>query len=340
MGNERIGSLLSPQPKINEIFTGGILMATDYIIFIHGVKVRSQEGFEQQAKAMFQRISAGVNNPNRTLKPVVLFWGNVGQQPTETVLSALTTSPQWKNFWFQELRTTEILPFVGDAALYLSRFVSSAIVKQITDQAIHQIGLTLEQLKNPPNSDDRLHLVTHSWGTVVLFDILFATRWEDPDLPEETRQQIENVRRGFFGVGTATEKQYGIPLASIHTMGSPIALFNLVNINGPSSFNLSPKLKEFLEALQARTLKVLPWRNYAHPGDPIAYPLEGVIPLLLGQERSLVNIEDIMSPTSWLGGLFSQNILSIVNGGKAHGSYWTEPKVAQAIGKVIRTTQN
>ena len=81
------------------------------------------------------------------------------------------------------------------------------------------------------------------------------------------------------------------------------------------------------------------WRNYAHPGDPIAYPLEGVIPILLGGGRECVDVQDIMSPSSWIEGLFGQSILPVINGGKAHGSYWTEPKVAQMIGEIIQSTQ-
>lgn len=316
-------------------------MSTDYILFIHGVNVRNEEAYRAEANDMFQRIKATIKKPSRTLKPVILYWGNVGEGSTNALRKGLESSSKWDEFWFRNLRTQQVFPFVGDAALYLSRFISSEIVKQITDQAIDQIGLSIEELKDPPE-DDRFHLVTHSWGTIVLFDILFASRWQDPDLPEEPRTLIENIRRGFFGVGTDVEKGYGIPLASIHTMGSPIALFNLVNINGPSSFDLTPKLKEFLEALQNKMKKPLPWKNYAHPGDPIAYPLEGVLPLFLELEsaQNLVNIEDIMSPSGWMGKVFSQSTLSIINGGKAHGSYWTEQKVAQAIGNVIRSTYN
>jgi hypothetical protein len=253
-------------------------MSTDYIVFIHGVNVRNEAAYNKQANEMFQNIKASINDSSRTLKPVILYWGNVGQASTNTLLKGLESSPQWKDFWFQDLRTTQFLPFVGDAALYLSRTVSKAIVEQLTEQAVKQIGLSLEQLKNPPEGD-RLHLVTHSWGTVVLFDILFSSRWEEDAITIEIRQLIENMRRGFFGIGTDSEREFGIPLASIHTMGSPIALFNLVNIQGGNSFNLTPKLKEFLEKLQEKLHKPLPWKNYAHPGDPIAYPLKGVIPL-------------------------------------------------------------
>lgn len=288
---------------------------------------------------MFLNISASITNPSRALKPVFLFWGDIGQASTDSLLTELQSSPTWKKFWFEDFRSKQVIPFVGDAAIYLSRFVSSKIVRQITDQAIEQIGISLEKIKHPPEGD-RLHLVTHSWGTVVLFDILFASRWEDPSVSEETRQLIENIRRGFFGVGTGeVEKSFGIPLASIHTMGSPIALFNLINLNGSNSFNLTPNLKEFLEVLQKKMKKPLAWRNYAHPGDPIAYPLEGVIPSLLGEERGRVDVKDIISPSSWIGGLFGQSILPVINGGKAHGSYWKEPKVAQMIGTIIQATQ-
>ena len=315
-------------------------MSTDYIVFIHGVNVRDEAAYKKQANEMFESIKASVNNRSRTLKPVILYWGNVGELSTNILLKGLESSSKWKEFWFQDLRTTQFLPFVGDGALYLSRAVSKAIIEQITKQALEQIKLTLEELKKPPQGD-RLHLVTHSWGTVVLFDILFASRWEEDVVPIETCQLIENIRRGFFGVGTDLEKEYGIPLASIHTMGSPISLFNLINIQGGNSFNLTPKLKELLEKLQQKMQKPLPWKNYAHPGDPIAYPLKEVIPLFLNlpKTQNLVDVEDIMSPSSWLGGLFGQNILSIINGGKAHASYWKEPKVAQMIGKVIRETQ-
>jgi hypothetical protein len=312
---------------------------TDYVLFIHGVNVRNEEVYRRDVKQMFENISATISNPSRDLKPVILYWGNVGKDSTNSLLSELQTASTWKKFWFKKLRTNEFLPFVGDAAIYLSRFVSSTIVRQITDQAIKQTGISPDEMKDPPEGD-RLHLVTHSWGTVVLFDILFASRWENLSVSEETRQLIEKIRRGFFGAGTGEEeKSYGIPLASIHTMGSPIALFNLININGSNSFDLSPKFKEFLEALQKKMKKPLVWRNYAHPGDPIAYPLEGVIPILLGGGRECVDVQDIMSPSSWIEGLFGQSILPVINGGKAHGSYWTEPKVAQMIGEIIQSTQ-
>jgi hypothetical protein len=317
-------------------------MQTDYVLFIHGVNTHSQAGFRQDAQRLFDRIQSSVNTPSRKLKPIYLFWGNVSEEATSSLLTGLQASPQWSNFWFQKLRTQQILPFVGDAALYLSRHVSAKLVRQISDQALEQIGLSLDDLKSSPDSrqlqGDRLHLVTHSWGTVILFDILFAPRWDMAEVDEATQQNIENIRTSFFGLGLPENQQYGIPVASIHTMGSPISLFSLINASGGRSFNLTPKLKELLSSLYLRRQsKPLPWCNYAHPGDPISYPLAGVLPVLLEGAQNTVNIEDIVTSGSFLMKPFSQTLLPLINGGEAHGSYWKSKEVASAIAQVIQT---
>ena len=313
-------------------------MATDYILFIHGVNTRDENTFHQAAETLFKRIRSSIKDSSRVLKPIYLFWGDVGEVGTNILLDGLKASPSWHQFWFQNLRTEQILPFVGDAALYLSRTISAQIVRQITDQAMCQMGFALEDLPTL-SGDDRLHLVTHSWGTVILFDILFAPRWEAEDLPAETRQNVQNIRAGFFGLGSASERNFGIPIASIHTMGSPIALFNLINLNHGHNFNLTANLKLMLESLYSKTDgKPLPWRNYAHPGDPIAYPLEGVMPLFMQEQIDKVQTADIITASNPLMQPFSQSLLPLLNGGKAHGSYWTSKEVASTIAQVISST--
>jgi hypothetical protein len=313
-------------------------MATDYILFIHGVNTRNEVKFCQEAEALLGRIESSIKDSSRVLKPIYLFWGDVGQGGTKTLLSGLESSSNWSQFWFQKFRTEQILPFVGDAALYLSRGVSAQVIRQITDQALRQMDLSLEMLKSL-DGGDRLHLVTHSWGTVILFDVLFAPRWEAEDLDPSIRQNIMNIRTGFFGLGSDANKNFGIPVASIHTMGSPIALFSLINLNNGRNFDLTPNLKLMLESLYQKTKgKPLPWMNYVHPGDPIAYALEGVMPLLLQNDSDKVQIEDVMTPgNSWMQP-FSQTLLPLINGGKAHGSYWSNQKVANKIAQIIAST--
>ncbi|MBD2022521.1 hypothetical protein H6F43_20275 [Leptolyngbya sp. FACHB-36] len=304
---------------------------TDYVLFIHGVKTRHKEAFCSSAKSLFQRIMQSANGDSRDWQPIFLFWGDLNTAAqTKLREEGFKKSSKWKEFWFQDFRTEQILEFVGDAALYLSRHVGSQVVERLANE--------LGKLQNA-TPDDRLHLVTHSWGTVILFDILFASRWDDKDLDDKTLKYVDIIRRSISGL--EPEPPSGVRLASIHTMGSPIALFNLINVNG-SSHDLTPQLKELLRSIyQQRGNKPLPWRNFSHPGDPIAYPLEQVIPLLLDSEgNKFVQIEDIMirNKTSFLMQPFSQTLLPLINGGKAHGSYWDHPDVPKVIGEVVRSS--
>ncbi len=323
-------------------------MSTDYVLFIHGVKTRNQQEFQALATKLFERIKTSINAPTLTLKPIILFWGDVGIEAQQELLQGFRNSPTWDKFWFNKFRSEGVLEFVGDGALYLSRHVGAKAVRKLESQGL----LGLKDMAD----GDRLHLVTHSWGTVILFDILFATRWEDPSLDTSEpgiRQSVERIRNTLFGIRDALlegekDAQTGITLASVSTMGSPLALFNLINQNGASSHDVTPKLKELLEALSVRRQRPLPWRNFAHPGDPVAYPLEGVMPLLLDPNykkdntpsQQLVEIQDVLVPSNtWKERLLTpvrQQILPLLFGGEAHGSYWENPVVAQTVAGVIQ----
>lgn len=242
-------------------------MATDYILFIHGVNTRQEQSFRQAAQTLFTRIESSIKDSARVLKPVYLFWGDIGKRGTNSLLKGLEASSTWNQFWFQGFRTEQILP--------------------------------------------------------------------------EIRQMLQNIRTGFCGLGSESSQNFGIPIASIHMMGSPITLFSLINLNDGHNFDFTSSLKAMLESLYSRTNgKPLPWRNYAHPNDPIAYPLEGVMPLFLNEDSNKVQIEDIMTASNPLMQPFSQSLLPLVNGGKAHGSYWTSQKVAKTIAEVIASTRS
>jgi hypothetical protein len=314
-------------------------MPTDYVVFIHGVNNRVETDFHNQAQKVFEQIEANITpHPTRNLKPVMLFWGNIAQESTTAVSRQLVEdSPAWQKIWFQDLRLKQVLPFVGDAALYLSRTVSISILQEIVAQAREQIGTNIDK-----NNGDRLHLVTHSWGTVILFDILFATRWEEASLPAEIRQSVEGLRSYFFGVankaGDIQSIEVGLPIASLHTMGSPIALFNLINSNGGQSFNLTPNLQKFLESSAKFNGYSLPWRNFLHPGDPIAYPLQGTMKASLGDASSSVEIADIVTKAKMMSQLLNAFSVGLLAGGAAHSSYWSNPDVAKDIAATIQST--
>ncbi|MDZ7961771.1 MAG: hypothetical protein RMY34_28495 [Aulosira sp. DedQUE10] len=307
-------------------------MPTDYVLFVHGVKTHEKPEFERLCNILLNRIRNSISNQSRVVKPIYFFWGDLNLAAQRELVTGLQASPKWNDFWFRDFRTEQILEFVGDAALYLSRHVGTQVVQRFKDEAFSVL--------KGANTSDRLHLITHSWGTVILFDILFARRWEDQNLNPDVRQSVQELRNILFGLDP--NPLSGIPLASIHTMGSPLALFSLLNIsgnvNGVSTHDLTDQLSNFLENLyKFRKQKRVPWRNFAHPGDPIAYPLEGLMRMLLDGSTNYVDIQDVITDKGNIFNRpFSQKLIPLFWGGEAHGSYWDNPLVGKTISEVIQ----
>jgi hypothetical protein len=309
-------------------------MTTDYILFIHGVSTRNKREQPTYADELYRLIEKNVGS-SLQLKKVALYWGDVNKDPEDKLLEALTASPDWKNFWFREFREKQLMQFFGDAALYLSSYIGSQVVERLNEQTIAKGQLREKQ------QTDRIHLVAHSWGTVILFDLLFADRWEKEEIAGY--QTVQNFRKIFFGL--QPNAMQGIRLASIHTMGSPIALFSLLTLSGPSSRDFTPKLKELLDNLhKVMGGKKLPWQNFAHPGDPVAWPLASLMPTLVAESSNYVNIQDVITHkrgfSDYLLQPLSQTILALVHGGDAHGSYWKSDEVAQKIAQTIQSSAN
>ncbi|GBE91842.1 hypothetical protein [Nostoc cycadae] len=339
-------------------------MATDYVLFIHGVTIRNPN----YADELFQRLAQSASD--RNFHNIPFYWGDINQQPETKLLGQLRSSSDWNQMWFHNIREQQILPFTGDAALYISRYVGAKIVRKLKKQ-IADSGL----LKAKP--DDRLHIVTHSWGTVMLFDILFASRWEDQNAP--AHDDVMAIRDAIFGVdGENRDRYQGIKIASIHTMGSPVAIFSLTDvksdqdetgassshditpnlqtfvgqneIGASSSHDITPKLQTLLKSLQeeASPREKLPWWNYIHPADPIAYPLQKMMIDLVDGYTEYLDIQDtITHSTGWLGwleNLIAQTPLAQTNlplllsllPDNPHGSYWHNDEVIKKIIHVVK----
>ncbi|MEW5858928.1 MAG: hypothetical protein AB1861_16340 [Cyanobacteriota bacterium] len=308
-------------------------MATDYILFIHGVTTRSDREKPEYADKLFKLIESSVEPPLK-LEQVSLYWGDANKEAEKNLLGDFQDSEVWNKLWFKDFRANQLLQFVGDAALYLSRHVGSQVVDKLKKDAEKVLG-TAESPKHKPG--DRLHLVTHSWGTVILFDILFADRWENKEIPGH--QNVMDIRQSLFGL--PPKQATGIQLASIHTMGSPIAMFNLLSVNG-SSHDFKPRLNELLKNLHKRMDRKLPWLNFIHPGDPVAWPLEKVMSKLVDEQAKYLDFKDVLSHKADLSDFLveplSQTFLALLHGGDAHGSYWDSKQVAQRITQTIRET--
>lgn len=305
-------------------------MATDYVLFVHGVKQRQPEEFNRTTQELLQNVQRNIGNNGRTIKPIVVFWGDLNVQPQASLRQGLEASPQWRNLWLADFRIKEVIEFAGDAALYLSRHVGAQVVQRFQQMALPILQGTQQ--------GDRLHIVTHSLGSVILFDLLFAARWDDPSLDKDastrqTRQTVTQLRNTLFGLGQ--EPGRGIPIASVHTLGSPIALFSLLSVTGDSTHDLTKDLRSHLQtSYHQRGKKALPWYNYLHPGDPIAYPLQGLMPQLLGNAQLYVHLRDVITehrglPITW-------GRLPLLWGGDAHSGYWKSSTVVKTLAEVLR----
>lgn len=322
-------------------------MATDYIVFIHGVNTREQREQPTYANQLIKHINTFIGD-SYNLKSIPLYWGDVNIESEQNLLSKVAHSDGcWDKLWFRKIRQNTILHFMGDAALYISRSVGSKIVEALRIQI--ELGLA------GSSAGDRLHLVTHSWGTFILFDILFAARWDDTTIPGH--ESAMAIRRRFDGLEPNPNE--GIRLASIHTLASPIAIFSLLDIvqgenqtfgmpeltqnqaTQRASHDITPKLKQLVMNLtEKQNAKVLPWRNYIHPADPVAWPLDPLIYSLVGSLKRDIDIKDVISKLSFLESLIqplSQTpIPMLLYGGQAHDSYLNSVQVAQEIVQTIQ----
>lgn len=305
-------------------------MVTDYILFIHGVSHRKRGERPTYADQLFKFIEDNVEPP-LSVEKIALYWGDVNLEAERNLLKNFQASKAWEQLWFRKFRENHLLQFIGDAALYLSRHVGSQVVARLKTDAQKILG-TAESPKYKPG--DRLHLVAQSWGTVILFDILFADRWNENS---PGYKNVMAIRKSLFGLPPTTET--GIRLASIHTLGSPIALFSLINVNG-SSHDFKPSLNQLLANLHSVRGEKLPWLNCIHPGDPVAWPLERVMFELVEREATYLDFQDVITrKDDWSDFLFApvgQTLLALLHGGDAHASYWKSKEVAERITQTIR----
>jgi hypothetical protein len=311
-------------------------MATDYVLFVHGVSTRDQRENPEYAKDLIH----GIKSKSLDFVDIPLYWGDVNEEAETQLLNRFKASPLWDEMWFRNFRERQLLQFAGDAALYISRHVGYKVVQRLKEDAI--------QVLQNAQPDDRLHLVTHSWGTVILFDILFATRWDDPKVPGH--EDVMHIRDCIFGLSGENDTTHqGIQLGSIHTMGSPIAIFSLTSVNSDSnqadsnssSHDITLRLQILLENLyQARKRKKLPWRNFIHPGDPIAYPLKKLMTDLVDSDEKYIDFKDLITQEPKLFDFVkepvNQSTFALLQGGKAHGSYWQSKQVIQEISDIFQ----
>lgn len=269
-------------------------MVKDYLLFLHGVNVREvpvssdDPNFPSYATPLFERIQEVLKDGTGTynVEKRAIYYGDLNMEQERRLLDIYHSSPEWEHFWFRHVRETTLLQIIGDIALYVSPDVAARIV-----QRLHQVIIRLQQEEHIQQEGGRLHLVSHSLGTIILFDVLFASRWDREDVPGSAC--IADIREALCGLGT--NPQEGIRIASIHTLGSPLPFFSLINMHtdrqkeGEHLHDIGPRLQQFLQHLaQNRGGRLLPWWNFSHPGGSAGLSV-GASSLHLGGSKETVS---------------------------------------------------
>ncbi|MTJ49193.1 hypothetical protein [Dolichospermum sp. UHCC 0259] len=155
----------------------------------------------------------------------------------------------------KELRQGFISDFIGDAFTYLNHTRGRKIRQSITEH--------LEDLiKNHPEEEE-LHIVAHSMGTVILWDMLFSDQFQFGDAAFNFRSLIDEQ----------------VKLKTITTMGSPVILFNMLLDIQSEQVKQKCKLQKY----------PLRWLNVIHSSDMIAYPISSSLEI---KEDSNISVID------------------------------------------------
>lgn len=226
------------------------------VFFIHGVATQDvkyarslesliREEFKKRGQSCPQFYSSFWAN---ILKDVGKMWNWI-EQDLQEFQEENSQSDLHDIFRYQKFRKDFLFEFFGDAFTYLNSERGAEIRRLIAYQLEDFIKL------NP--QENELHIVSHSLGSIILWDILFSDKFKPNDPAFKIRTLIE-------GLGSASEGRK-VYLNSITTMGSPILLFNMMLGTNPE------EVKSFADTYPEDN--PLRWINIIHSSDIIAYPL-------------------------------------------------------------------
>lgn len=157
-------------------------------------------------------------------------------------------------FRYREFREGFLSQFAGDFLAYLNPRRGEAIRKIIAQD--------LYEFLKDNSEETEIHIIAHSLGSVILWDVLFSERFSPNDPSFDIRAMIKGL--------SESNVCHKVSLKSITTMGSPILFLNTM-------LDVKPEqIKQFTEGYQNEPLR---WINIIHSSDICAYPLRASLKL-------------------------------------------------------------
>lgn len=205
-------------------------------------------------------------------------------------------------FHYRQRREQLISGFFNDIFNYLNS-------KQGRDVRRIMAVQLLNFLAEAPFEED-LHIVAHSLGCVILWDILFSDKLDSND----PAYYIRHVIKGLSRAGSGRK----VKLRSVTTMGSPLLFFNrLLDID-------SEQIQQFASRYTGAPLR---WINIIHASDIFAYPVRASLEI---DDATLYLRDQYLGERNFL----KKNIgdvamaLGLVSD---HSRYWSSQRVARLV---------
>jgi len=290
------------------------------VFFIHGVATRNAEyssNLQQLIKTEF--IHRGEKNPHfyagfwgSALTDMGKIWNGIDEDLAHAK-KKYSKSDSEEFLKYRSFREGFFSQFMGDFFTYMNSDNGQEI-RNIISQQLHNF------IKQNPN-DSEIHIVAHSLGTVILWDILFSDRFSAKDPALSIRAMIRELENQ-----TDVKIKHQVNLSSITLIGSPILFINTMLDVRPE------KVEQFAYSYSSE--QPLRWLNLIHGSDLMAYPLKANLHLA---ENSYLKFEDeyLLEDANWVEKIarsLGQNDLAMaVSSSDAHNSYWNCPHTARLI---------
>ncbi|MGQ4649867.1 hypothetical protein [Lyngbya aestuarii] len=286
------------------------------VFFIHGVATKDA-GYSKKLEALLKEEF--IKKDQSLPLFYASFWGNILKQTGQIwnwvhqdLQDLERNYPQvdvQDVFRYQAFRQDFISEFFGDILTYFNTERGRKI-RELIAQGLGDLIRTSPQ-------DDELHIITHSLGSVILWDILFSQEFKSGDPAYEIRSMIN--------LPNSPEDRRKTYVKSITTMGAPVLFFNMM-------LNISQdKIRVLTDQYKTRPLR---WVNIIHSSDIIAYPLKASLNV-----QSLTNFffrdkyiwADANIPEKGAR-VFGQTPAAMALGvADAHGYYWRSRGTARLI---------
>ena len=286
------------------------------IFFLHGVATRDvqyadklkgfiQEEFTQRDKPLPHFYSSFWGD---VLTDVSRMWNWIHQDLQE--LKREHPQADMENiFRYKKFREGFLSDFVGDVLTYLNPERGVKIR--------HLLAQQLYDFLQKNSEETELHIIAHSLGSVILWDVLFSERFSAKDPAYSIREMISRLNQ--------SNPLRKAELKSITTMGSPILFLNTM-------LDVCPEqIKKFTETYKDEFLR---WLNVIHSSDIVAYPIRAS--LNLNSSDNLSFREEYISTDANLGEKAARAVGQLdaamaIGVADAHGWYLHCPKTASLI---------